>query len=204
MDDTINAYLDSINNSIEQIRSNKVDFDNIDKNDLPSDFKLMMGNTAGNSKILQFIFDSRLDKVIDNLLDKILMGDFSDIDKYSDTIKKVFNMVGIGEDAFSGQISQTLLMNITNSVNSINFMKTKTKIQKCMLVLKNLKRQAKDIENKQLKSKYLEAVYAFKQTLKFISKVYKDRRIITNRVRKGLNIAIHESIDLDEELELDF
>ena len=43
-----------------------------------------------------------------------------------------------------------------------------------------------------MKKKYLEACYALKKTLKFIAKVYKNRRILTNRVRNGLNIAIHE------------
>ena len=202
---TINDYIDSINSDIEEIHSNAEYINKVDPKDLPSDFKLMMGNSAGNSKILQFIFDTRLDHVIDNLLNKIMYGNFDDLDKYSDIIKKVFNFVGIGEDTLSGPVSKILIANISNSVNSINFNSTKSKIKKCILVIRNLNKQAKVIEDKELRKKYKEAVYALKQTLRFISKVYKDRRIISNRVKRGLSIAIHEEYEfVDEELDLDF
>ena len=72
-----------------------------------------------------------------------------------------------------------------------------------MIITKNLKTRAKTIDNAAMRKKYLEAVYALKQTLKFISKVYKNRRILTNRVRNGLNIAIHENFEFVDE-EFDF
>lgn len=197
--DSIKDYIDSLNNSIETIQANKIKFEDIKPEDLPSDFKLMMGPNAEDNKMLKFIFDTKLDRTIDNLLNKFLSGDFDAIDQYSDLIKKVFESVGIGEDAFTGPVSQTLLDTLSNSINSINFNTTKSKIRKCMLITKNLKQRAKTIDNKEMKKKYLEAVYALKQTLKFIAKVYKNRRILTNRVRRGLQIAIHEDFDFVDE-----
>ena len=197
--DSIKDYIDSLNDSIETIQANKVKFEDIKPEDLPSDFKLMMGPNAEDNKMLKFIFDTKLDRTIDNLLNKFLSGDFDAIDQYSDLIKKVFESVGIGEDAFTGPVSQTLLDTLSNSINSINFNTTKSKIRKCMLITKNLKQRAKSIDNKEMKKKYLEAVYALKQTLKFIAKVYKNRRILTNRVRRGLQIAIHEDFDFVDE-----
>ena len=197
--DSIKDYIDSLNNSIETIQANKIKFEDIKPEDLPSDFKLMMGPNAEDNKMLKFIFDTKLDRTIDNLLNKFLSGDFDAIDQYSDLIKKVFESVGIGEDAFTGPVSQTLLDTLSNSINSINFNTTKSKIRKCMLITKNLKQRAKTIDNKEMKKKYLETVYALKQTLKFIAKVYKNRRILTNRVRRGLQIAIHEDFDFVDE-----
>ena len=203
--DSIKDYIDSLNNSIETIQANKVKFEDIKPEDLPSDFKLMMGPNAEDNKMLKFIFDTKLDRTIDNLLNKFLSGDFDAIDQYSDLIKKVFESVGIGEDAFTGPVSQTLLDTLSNSINSINFNTTKSKIRKCMLITKNLKQRAKSIDNKEMKKKYLEAVYALKQTLKFIAKVYKNRRILTNRVRRGLQIAIHEDFDfVDEQFDFEW
>ena len=203
INDSIADYIDSLNNSIESIQANKITFDSVKPEDLPSDFKLMMGPNAEDNKLLKFVFDTKLDRTIDNLLNKFLSGDFDAINQYSDLIKKVFESVGIGEDAFTGPVSQTLLDTLANSINSINFNTTKSKIRKCMIITKNLKTRAKSIDNTAMRKKYLEAVYALKQTLKFISKVYKNRRILTNRVRNGLKIAIHENFEFVDE-EFDF
>lgn len=203
INNSIADYIDSLNNSIESIQANKITFDSVKPEDLPSDFKLMMGPNAEDNKLLKFVFDTKLDRTIDNLLNKFLSGDFDAINQYSDLIKKVFESVGIGEDAFTGPVSQTLLDTLANSINSINFNTTKSKIRKCMIITKNLKTRAKSIDNAVMRKKYLEAVYALKQTLKFISKVYKNRRILTNRVRNGLKIAIHEDFEFVDE-EFDF
>ena len=203
---SMNDYIDSINYSIESIRKNK---DELLKaaDDLPSDFKIMMSmnDNAKDSRALQFIFDTKLDRVIDNLLNKVMIGDYSDIEMYANMIKKVFDTMGIGEGAFEGPVSQALMRNITNSLNSIDFSVTKSKIKKCMILIRNLKYQSKFIKDKEVKRKYLEAVHALKQTLKFIAKVYKDRRIITNRVMTGLKYAVQEDYtQIQEEFDYDF
>ena len=195
--DTIQQYLDSINNSIEELRQNKKE---IKDDDLPSNFKLMM-NGANNSKVLNFIFDTRLDVVIDKVLDNLLNGNLDAIDKYLESISKIFETLGLGKGAFSGPVSQLLMNNIMSSLNSINFVSTDNKIKKIIHVLNNLKKQSKDINNKELRKKYNESLYAFKKVLKFIAKVYKNRRIITNRVRQGLHYAVNENYDALEELE---
>lgn len=203
---SMNDYLDSINYSIESIRKNKDELLKVN-DDLPSDFKLMMSMDDKNkdSRALQFIFDTKLDKLIDNLLNKVMIGDYSDIERYAQVIKKVFEMAGIGEGAFEGPVSQALMQNITNSLNSIDFTVTKNKIRKCIILLRNLKYQSKFIKDKDVKRKYLEAVHALKQTLKFVAKVYKDRRIITNRVVTGLKYAVQEDYTpIEEEFDYNF
>ncbi len=203
---SMNDYLDSINYSIESIRKNKDELLKV-ADDLPSDFKLMMSmdNKNKDSRVLQFIFDMKLDKIIDNLLNKVMIGDYSDIEAYANMIKKVFETIGIGEGAFDGPVSQALMRNITNSLNSIDFNVTKSKIKKCLILIRNLKYQSKFIKDKEIKRKYLEAVHALKQTLKFIAKVYKDRRIITNRVITGLKYAVQEDYTpIEEEYDYNF
>lgn len=196
--DSIQQYLDSINNSIESLRKNKQE---ITDDDIPSDFKLMMSGVK-DSRVLNFIFDTRLDKVIDKVLNKLMTGDISEIDKYLDTISKIFESLGLGQGAFSGPVSQLLMTNIMNSLNSIDFNKTNSKIKKILLVLKNLKKQSSLIKDQSIKKKYLESLYAFKKVLKFISKIYKNRRIISNKVKRGLHNAINEDIIEEEQLEI--
>lgn len=195
--DSIQQYLDSINNSIESLQKNK---NEITDDDLPSDFKLMMMG-AKDSRVLNFIFDNRIDRIIDQVLNKLMTGDMSEIEKYLESISKIFETLGLGQGAFSGPVSQTLMQNIMNSLNSVNFNQTKNNIKKVMMVLKNLKQQSKFISDPATKKKYIEAVYAFKKVLKFISKIYKNRRIITNRVKQGLHNAVNEELDIQEPLE---
>lgn len=195
--DSIQQYLDSINNSIEALQKNK---NEITDDDLPSDFKLMMMG-AKDSRVLNFIFDNRIDRIIDQVLNKLMTGDMSEIEKYLESISKIFETLGLGQGAFSGPVSQTLMQNIMNSLNSVNFNQTKNNIKKVMMVLKNLKQQSKFISDSATKKKYIEAVYAFKKVLKFISKIYKNRRIITNRVKQGLHNAVNEELDIQEPLE---
>ena len=166
--DSIQQYLDSINNSIESLQKNK---NEITDDDLPSDFKLMMMG-AKDSRVLNFIFDNMDDKqkdAINQVLNKLMTGDMSEIEKYLESISKIFETLGLGQGAFSGPVSQTLMQNIMNSLNSVNFSQTKNNIKKVMLVLKNLKQQSKFISDPATKKKYIEAVYAFKKVLKFIS-----------------------------------
>ena len=147
--DSIQQYLDSINNSIESLQKNK---NEITDDDLPSDFKLMMMG-AKDSRVLNFIFDNRIDRIIDQVLNKLMTGDMSEIEKYLESISKIFETLGLGQGAFSGPVSQTLMQNIMNSLNSVNFNQTKNNIKKVMMVLKNLKQQSKFISDQEKKKK---------------------------------------------------
>lgn len=197
-EDKIQDYLDSINDSIEKLRKDSKELNDAD---IPSNFKIMMGGLSGtNSKLLQLIFDLRIDKTIDKVLDDLMSGDMSDIDRYLNTISSILEKLGLGKNAFSGPISQLLMNNIMNSLNSIDFNKTSNKVKKVMLILKNLRKQAKVIKDKELKKKYIDAVYALKKVAKFISRLYKDRAIITDRVKRGLHNAINEDIKQTQEV----
>lgn len=188
---SIEEYLDSINSSIESIRNTKQDISEIE---VPSDFKIQMMGVK-NSKALDFIFDMKLDKTIDNFMNKFMSGDFADIEKGMVTIKKVFELMGLGQGAFEGPVSKTLMQNMMNSMNTIKFAKTKNMLGKCLVIVKNLKKQAKDIDNPKIREKYKEAIRALKELLRFISKIYLNRKILSKRVITGLKMVVQESAE---------
>jgi hypothetical protein len=190
-EDTISNYIDTINNSIEAIRSSKEELKNTD---IPSNFKISMTG-AKDSRILNFIFDTKLDYTIDAMVNKFMEGDYSDIDRYGTYIEKAFELMGIGKGAFEGPVSQTMMRNVMNSINTIDFSKSKSNIKRCFMVVKNLKRQAKEIPDKEMRKKYLDSVYALKQILRYASRIYKDRKLVTDRVKVGLHGLVMESKD---------
>ena len=80
--------------------------------------------------------------------------------------------------------------------------KTITTYKKILLVMKNLQRGKRQFEKgSDERKKYIEAVRAIKKTLKFVARIYKNRKIINKQVWKGLNNIVHEDYELDEELE---
>jgi hypothetical protein len=190
-EDTISNYIDTINNSIEAIRSSKEELKNTD---IPSNFKISMTG-AKDSRVLDFIFDTKLDYTIDAMVNKFMEGDYSDIDRYGTYIEKAFELMGIGKGAFEGPVSQTVMRNVMNSINTIDFSKAKGNIKRCFMIVKNLKRQAKEIPNRDMRKKYLDSVYALKQILRYASKIYKNRKLVTDRVKIGMHTLVMEGAE---------
>lgn len=194
-EDTISKYLDSINRSIESMRTAK---DDIKGANIPSDFKIrMMG--AKDQKVLNFIFDTKLDYAIDAMVNKFVNGDFSDIDRYAQYLQKAFEIMGVGQGAFEGPVSQIVMHNIINTLNTLDFTHAKNNIKKCFMIVKNLKRQAHDIPDKEVRKKYIDSVYALKKILKYISRIYNDRKLITDRVKVGVHNMVMENDETAEE-----
>ena len=193
--DLLVKYLEDLNNSIEELQKQKND--SIDEKDIPSNFKIIMSGVS-DSKALDFLFSSGLDKIVDKLFELITVGNFENLNNSLDQINKIFEKLGLGEGSFEGPVSKTLVANIQRSISSINFNKTKSNIKKCLLVIKNLKQQSKVIDDKEIKKKYLESVYALKRVLKLVSKIYKARKLIDEKVKRGLKNIIKEQLNTEE------
>lgn len=204
MEDTLQSYIDSINNSIDVMRSNEKELKSVSADELPSDFKLMMTGSNISPHILNLLFDTKLDKVIDIVLNKFLSGDFDTINRYIQSIGEMFGRFTGGTNLFKGPIFEKIMGTINACLNSQKFANTKVKIRKAMLLIKELKNRAKEFVEPKMQEKYMQAVYAIKEVMRFIAKIYNNRKIITNKVLKGLNFAIHEEMCIDEDLDFDF
>lgn len=152
---------------------------------------------AKDSRILDFIFSTKIDVVIDRMLHKIMSGDYSDIESMCNTVAKAMEALGLGEGAFKGPVSQHLMTNIMNSLNSGCYNTTKNNIRKAMIIVANLKKQGKQIDDRETRKKYYQAIKSLKLTIKLAAKVYRNRA----KIMKGLHCAINEGVMLVESLE---
>ena len=204
MEDTLQSYIDSINNSIDVMRTNKKDLKKVDPDELPSDFKLMMTGSNISPHILNLLFDTKLDKVIDIVLNKFLSGDFESINKYVQSVGEMFARFNGGTNLFQGPIFEKIMGTMNACLNSEKFANTKLKIRKAVMFIKELKHRAKEFADPKMQEKYLQAVYAIKELMRFIAKIYNNRKIITDKVLKGLSFVIQEDNTQDEELDFNF
>ena len=142
---------------------------------------------------LNFLFSPTIDKTIDLLLDVCINGKFDvALGKLSQFIG-MFDSMGIGQGLFNGQIGSHVIQVIKDSVNSMKFAKTKNKIKKVLLVIKNLQRQIKKYKDPEMRKKYEEAVYAIKSVISVIAQLYKHRKSINDNVLRGLGNIVFES-----------
>ena len=200
-DKTLAELIDSLNNSIEDIRKHPTKVDRI-----PSNLEIVVRGVT-DSKAIDFLFSPKMDGIIDGLFEKIQTGDFEKILANTDQLKNIIEML-FGEGSFQGPISTAVLNNIQNSVSSYKYQtmksylgKTVATMKKIRLMTRNLEKGSKQFENdKEKLKKYKEAVYAIKQVLKFASIVYRNRKIINKKVYNGLNNIVHESFEYDEPL----
>lgn len=187
--ESLQATIDSINSNIAQLEEKRKELNKHPEK--LSDTRIFM-HIAGldNSKAVQLLYSLNLDNAIDSVVQKFLNGDISDVSKYADKISKVLEMVGINGKSFSGEVSQIFLSTLKQSVNNQDFQKSKSNIDKMLMVLKNMKRETKVIDDPAVKKKYKEALLAFKKIIQLIKKVMKDRRIIMT----GINNVVNEEV----------
>jgi fructose-1,6-bisphosphatase len=67
---------------------------------------------------------------------------------------------------------------------------------RAIIVLKDLRYERKFIKDKETKKKYDDAVYAVYQGLKIINKIYKNRKMVNERLLKGVKNIVNESEEL--------
>lgn len=199
---TIKELIDSLNESIKDIREHPTEI-----KELPSNFEILVRGVS-DSKALDFLFSTKLDKIIEGLFTQINSGNFEKIIENKDSLESLLNTM-FGEGSFKGPVSTTVLNSIQASVQSQRYQTMKSCLGKSMvtlkkinLVMKNL-RKSKSLfkDDKEKLKKYKEAVYAIKQVLKFAARVYRNRKIINRKVFNGLNNIVHESLEIDEPLE---
>lgn len=196
---TINELLSSINKSIEDIREHPTKTD-----ELPSNLEILVRGVS-DSKAIDFLFSTKLDKVIENLFKKIESGDFEDLLSDTSELESIAEKI-FGKGSFTGPISKSILNNIQGTLTSQKYNTMKSNLGKSLITLKRIKLIMKNLEKGKQKfkdnpenyKKYKDAVYAIKSVLKFVERIYRNRRIINKKVFNGLNNIVHEDFINDE------
>lgn len=194
----LDQMIDSINASIESMRNTEKE--EIKDSDLPSNLQLMLSGVT-NSRAIDFLFSTNLDKLMDKLLYMLESGEIEKILQNEEKMNTLFRSMGLGEGSFKGPVSKSILQNIQRSLDSKKFNTMTSKIQKIQLIMKNLKRQAKYLKDPELQKKYRDSVFAIEKVIKLIAKVYRNRRIISKRVIDGLANIVKEDYIPEETLE---
>jgi hypothetical protein len=187
----IEKMLAEINKNADQIRKKKI---KVKDSDLPGNVRLMLTG-LNSSKTLDFIFSSRLDVLLDKLMDLITTGELmSNVEKFfsnEDEIKKLFGSMGFGEGSFEGPVSKTILSSIKDSMENPKYLTMKSDIDKVKYVYKKLNMKWWSFWNKPVERKKFEkAMDAIKQILLIINQVYKNRL----KIIEGLGNIVTESV----------
>jgi hypothetical protein len=187
----IEKMLAEINKNAEEIRKKKI---KVKDSDLPGNVRLMLTG-INSSKTLDFIFSSRLDVLLDKLMDLITTGELmNNVEKFfsnEDEIKKLFSSMGFGEGSFEGPVSKTILSSIKDSMEDPKYLAKKNEIEKVKFVYKKLNMKWWSFWNKPKERKKFErAMDAIKQILVIVGQVYKNRL----KIIEGLGNIVTESV----------
>jgi hypothetical protein len=193
----IERLISDINKSASEIRKNKVKVKDIADSDLPTNFRLMLSGLP-NSKSLDRLFSTRLDVLMDNLMNLILSGDLmGNVQKFISNekeLKKFLDSLGFGEGSFEGPVSRTVLDTIRNSMESIDYVRLDSDAKKIEFVYKKLRMKWWSFWNKpELRKKYEQALDAITQILLVVSRVYKNRE----KIIKGLGNIVKEQVHIE-------
>jgi hypothetical protein len=190
--------IDSINSSIESMRGEEAR--EVKDSDLPSNLQIMLSG-VNNSRAIDFLFSSNLDKLLDKLMNSLESGDIEKVLQNEEQLEKIFSSLGFGEGTFKGPVSKRIIQSIQSSVDSKKFNTMTSKLKKIRLIIVNLKRQSRFLKDSELQKKYNDAVYAIEKVIKLIAKIYRNRRIISKRVFDGLSNIVNEDFIPEEVLD---
>jgi hypothetical protein len=193
----IESIIDGLNTSIEDMRNKKIE---VKKDELPSNLNLMLSGISDSSAI-NFLFSHNIDKIIEKLFNLVSSGNLTQIVNSEDKIKDLMKELGFGEGSFEGPVSKTILGSVKASIESTNYSKIKDNVKRAFYIYNNLKREKDKIKDKETRAKYEEAIYAIKKVMHFAYIVYKNRKIVNNRVINGLKNIVNESVSEEEFLE---
>jgi len=196
-DKDLESIIDGLNTSIEDMRNKKIE---VKKEELPSNLNLMLSGVS-NSSALNFLFSNNIDKIIEKLFNIISTGNLSKLADSEDKIKDLLKELGFGEGSFEGPVSKTIISSVKATIDSTNYNKIKDNVKRAFYIYKNLKKERDKIDDKEIRKKYEEALYSIKKIMHFAYIVYKNRKIVNNRVINGLKNIVNESVSEDEFLE---
>jgi hypothetical protein len=179
----------SINKSMETIRDHDI---SVKPGDLPSDISILLSGVSGNSG-MSFLFSPKVDQMIDSLMNIVISGNWDQYLNNEDSMKSLLSSMGFGKGAFEGKVSRTVIGAIQQSTNSAKYMKAKSKLHRILIIIRNLKSHKKDFATKEEKKQYNDAIYAIKHILWIIYKIYKNRRLINDKVWAGTRNIVYES-----------
>ena len=183
-------FMSSMMSIMSCMKDMSTDSKDLKQTDLPVSLNI---DGLYSGKSLEFLFSAVSDGLIDKILDVFNRGDFNSVIELCKKFANMLNQMGVGNGIFQGEISNRVVHVIQSSINSTKFNKTKTKLKKSLLIVKNLKKQAKYITDSETKEKYLNAVMALKTMVKIISNVYENRKKINKEVVTGLKSLVFES-----------
>jgi hypothetical protein len=195
----LDKIISEINSSVDEMRKRKPR--KIKDEDLPSNIKLMV-NGVSNSKALDFLFSTRLDKLLEKLMDLAMSGELlTNVEKFFSNekdIKELFGSLGFGEGSFEGPVSKTILNTVRDSMENDKYLKMKNDAEKIKFIHKKLRMKWFSFWKKpNERKKYEQALYAIEEILKIVSKVYKNRE----RLIKGFGNIVVESVNEPIQLE---
>ena len=200
IDESVEDLIRELNNTVEEIRSQPLP----EKSTVGSTLDLMI---AGIPDIgaLTTLFSTKLDDIMSAIFKCIENGD---IDKAIQSINKLVDLlgkIGIGKGSFSGPISKTVVNTVIDAIRSPKYSMIKSNISKSLTtykrmnyVLKELKRKTKTFATREERKKYKDAIFALKRALKITIKIYKNRKLVSDRVIRGLKNIVNEDIDILE------
>ena len=162
----------------------------------PSTFSLQMMGASDNIA-LNFLYSTGLDHMVDKFMDLIIQGgSIEEILSSDEMFASMMRKMGFNtETMFKGQVSQTLIRAIDKTMESRSYARTKSKLFKVIKIFKAMDKGAKTIKDPDMRTKYEEAARAVKQVIKFVGKIYQNRKLVNERVQKGIALIFNESAE---------
>lgn len=198
----LQLYINDINDSIGSLE--KSDLKKISPKDLPSNLSFLLQGIGDSPNSLNFLFSNNLDKVIDKFFNMAMDGEFDSLIKGLDKLATMSDKAGIGSNTvFEGPIGSGIIKNIQNTVNSVKFQKMKIfkMTRQLSLVVRNLKKESKKIKDPVMKKKNEDAIYAIQKLIKVAAIVYRNRKIVDDRLKAGIKNIVTEDHEHIERLE---
>lgn len=198
LDESIEDLIRELNNTVDDIRSQPIP----EKSTIGSTLDLLIDGIP-DVGALTTLFSSKLDDIMHTIFRYLESGDVEKAITAINRLVELLGKIGIGRGSFSGPISKTVINTIIDTVRSPKYSIIKSSISKSLTtykrmnyILKELKKKTKTFATRDERIKYKDAIYALKRALKICIKIYKNRKLITNRLIRGLKNIVNEDVNV--------
>ena len=196
---SISDLITELNDTAENIRKQPLSVKN---NNIPAVLDLAIPGIS-NISAIKTLFSGNVDDVLSGIFKAISSGDIEKAVLAIEHIKEILNHAGIGEGYFKGPVSKTVINTIIDSTSDFKYNSIKsnistslTSLKKISYIIKKLEKKTDSFSDKDTKQKYKDSVYALKRALKIAIKIYKNRKIVNQRVINGLKNIVTEDVDV--------